>query len=188
MKSKLSHKKSGIKVGHEANQHQKAAHSSSTSVTDKTVKKWGIKRSGKSIGEIKVKHQNSYFFPEESQDKNILKEPEVLTYSAVQPLLEFLAYNQKETAVFLEVDPGTISRWKKGKNEIGKLRTKNMKDVDEIVAKGIRIFGNEKNFKTWLNTTNDALGDIKPVELIKDPYGVAQVEEAIEALSWGTYL
>ncbi|HET8809447.1 MAG TPA: antitoxin Xre/MbcA/ParS toxin-binding domain-containing protein [Flavobacteriaceae bacterium] len=154
----------------------------------KSGKEWSIKKEGQELVSIKVEPQNSYFFHEKNQDQNILKEPEVLTYSAVEPLLGFLEYNQKEAAVFLEVDPGTISRWKKGKNEIGKLRTKNMLDVDEIIAKGIRIFGSEENFKTWLSTINNALGDSKPIELLKDPYGVAQVEEAIDSLSWGNYM
>lgn len=60
--------------------------------------------------------------------------------------------------------------------------------VDEIIAKGVRIFGNEVLLKEWLDSTNDALGGSKPVDLLMDPYGVIQVEEAIDALSWGNYL
>jgi putative toxin-antitoxin system antitoxin component (TIGR02293 family) len=111
-----------------------------------------------------------------------------LSYEEVKPLLGFLGYNQKEVATFLEVDPGTISRWKKSKNMIGQLRTKNLMDIDHIIAKGIRIFGSEENFSKWLYTANYALGDVAPIELLKDPYGVEQVEEAVDALIWGNYL
>ena len=111
-----------------------------------------------------------------------------LSFSEVEPVLGFLGYNQKEAATFLEVDPGTISRWKRSKNMIGQLRSKNLMDVDQIIAKGIRIFGSEESFREWLNTSNYALGDVAPVELLKSPYGVEQVEEAVDALSWGNYL
>jgi putative toxin-antitoxin system antitoxin component (TIGR02293 family) len=149
--------------------------------------KWKIKEEGKGAKEIEVGEERSYFFEEDDLSQNMVKEPEALSYSQVEPMLRFFGYNQKEAASFLEVDPATISRWKKTKNEIGKLRTKNMFEIDEIVAKGIRIFGSEENFKTWLSTKNHALGDNKPVELLKNPYGVEQVSEAINALSWGNF-
>lgn len=111
-----------------------------------------------------------------------------LFYREVEPVLDFLGYNQKEAATFLEVDPGTISRWKRSKTRIGQLRSKNLLDVDHIIAKGIRIFGSEESFREWLDTANHALGDVAPVELLKNPYGVEEVEEAVDALSWGNYL
>lgn len=152
-------------------------------------KKWNIQEKGKQKKELKADSLNSYFYPELSKVQvSEVREPESLNYSEVEPMLDFLGYNQKEAAIFLEVDPGTISRWKRNKNEIGKLRTKNLMTVDEIIAKGIRLFGNEQLFKEWLHASNDALGDVKPVELLKDPYGVTKVEEAVDALSWGNYL
>lgn len=152
-------------------------------------KKWNIQGKSKQKKELQSEPLNSYFYPDLSNvQASVVREPESLNYSQVEPMLDFLGYNQKEAAIFLEVDPGTISRWKRNKIEIGKLRTKNLMNVDEIIAKGIRIFGNEQLFKEWLHASNDALGDVKPVELLKDPYGVTQVEEAVDALSWGNYL
>lgn len=153
------------------------------------VKKWVIQEKGKHKKEVFTEPRNSYFYHELANNPVLeVREPNSLSYSQVEPMLEFLGYNQREAAVFLEVDPGTISRWKRNKNDIGKLRTRNLMSVDEIIAKGIRIFGTEQLFKDWLNATNDALGHVKPVELLKDPYGVIQVEEAIDAMSWGNYL
>lgn len=151
------------------------------------VKKWILKEKGKRRKELYVKNQNSYFYTGRTE-ASLVREPEPLNYSEVEPMLDFLEFNQKDAAIFLEVDPGTISRWKRNKNDIGKLRTRNLMNVDEIIAKGVRIFGNELLFKNWLQASNDALGNVKPVELLKDPYGVSQVEEAIDALSWGNYL
>ncbi|MDT0644198.1 antitoxin Xre/MbcA/ParS toxin-binding domain-containing protein [Zunongwangia sp. F363] len=147
------------------------------------TREWSISReSGGEAVTFRPGSESNHFF---EVDDKVERE---LSYIEVQPLLGFLGYNQKEAATFLEVDPGTISRWKRSKNRIGQLRSKNLKDVDHIIAKGIRIFGSEENFREWLNTSNTALGDIAPVELLKSPYGVEQVEEAVDALSWGNYL
>lgn len=148
---------------------------------------WKIKGQNKIVEEIITEERSSYFFDMKDIPSNLVQEPEVLSYSKVEPMLQFFEYNQKEIANFLEVDPATISRWKKGKNEIGKLRTKNMFEIDQIVANGIRIFGNEEKFKSWLFTINHSLGGVKPIELLKNPFGAKKVSEAIDALSWGNF-
>jgi len=112
----------------------------------------------------------------------------VLVFEQIKPMIKYLGYSQQEVANVLEVDPSTLSRWKKEDKPIGKLRSKTMYDIDHIITKGIRIFGSEENFKEWLNTTNYALGDEKPIELLKDPYGIELVDNAIEAMSWGNIL
>lgn len=163
---------------------------------EKTLKagEWAIKLGDEITAVIDVSQantmsQNLHFFKKKHQtDQLVIAEDQVLNYSEVEPMIAFLGYNQKESATFLEVNPGTISRWKKNKNKIGRLRTKNVLDVDEIIAKGIRIFGSEEKFKEWLHTSNYALGDVAPIELLKDPYGIERVEEAIDGLSYGTYI
>lgn len=111
-----------------------------------------------------------------------------LYYKQVEPILQFLDYSQQETAVVFEVNASTLSRWKKEDKSIGRLRSKTMYDIDSVIAKGIRIFGSEDRLKEWLNTTNYALGDKKPVDMLKDPYGVALVNNALEAISWGNVM
>jgi len=111
-------------------------------------------------------------------------------FREVNPLLTYLGYTQGDSSELLEIDPSTISRWKNSKKsvDIGKLRSKLLLNLDEIIAKGIRIFGNEELFSEWLNSTNYALGDVKPVDLLKDVYSMELVEEALDAMSWGDYL
>lgn len=160
---------------------------SQKSDTDK-MRDWVIKdEMGHSLV-IQAEHSNVYFFKEETSAYKVRMKNGDFKYDEVEPLMEFLDFNQKESAEFLEVDPGTISRWKKNPKYIGRLRSKNLLDIDEIIAKGVRIFGSEDAFKEWLNTTNYALGDVVPIELLKDPFGVSLVDEAIEALSWGSFV
>jgi uncharacterized protein (DUF2384 family) len=58
-------------------------------------------------------------------------------------------------------------------------------EIDLILAKGIRIFGSEEKMSAWLQLPNEALGQQKPIDLFKNPYQIAQVDQVLESLSWG---
>ncbi len=146
---------------------------------------WIIEEGGETHN-VAMESSSTYFFSKTHAAKAFSGED--FTYKDVEPMIDFFDFNQRESAEFLEVDPATITRWKKNPKTIGRLRSKNLLEIDEIISKGIRIFGNEEALKDWLNTTNYALGDVAPIELLKDPYGVALVEEAIEGLSWGSFV
>ena len=144
-----------------------------------------INRPGKPSQKVNFNLDSGYFF---TQKEAGYLHGKVLTYFDVLPLLDFLGYNQQDLSIFLDVNPSTISRWKSKNTPLGSLRSKNILEVDQVIAKGVRIFGSQTNFKEWLSAINDALGDVRPIDLIKDPYGVQMVDNALEALSWGSYL
>ncbi len=125
-----------------------------------------------------------HFLPE------LEKESPTYKYDQIKPLLDFLGYNQGDSSELLETNASTLSRWKNSDKpvDIGKLRSKIVLDIDEIISKGVRIFGDERLFQDWLNTSNYSLGDVKPVDLLKDVYSIELVEDAIDALSWGSYV
>lgn len=118
------------------------------------------------------------------------EERPTFNYSEILPLLQFLGYNQEESSELLETNASTISRWKNSDKpvDIGKLRSKVVLDIDEIITKGVRIFGDEEHFQEWLNASNYALGDVRPVDLLKNVYSIALVEDTLDALFWGNYL
>lgn len=157
--------------------------------------KYQQKESGSSF---KIKYQNQYqeiSINESSQHFLSVKEQAVsygtktqdILFEEIQPLLDFLDYSQKEIATMLEVNPSTLSRWKKDKS-IGKLRSKVMKDIDQVISKGIKVFGSASQFKKWLKSENPSFGNQRPIDLLKDPYKVEQIDHAIEAMKWGNFL
>ena len=141
-----------------------------------------IHQQGQPVLQIRIDQQEHYFFQEEARFKN------GLSYDDIVPLIAFFGYNQLELSQFLDVNPSTISRWKSQNSDLGSLRSKNIVEVDKIIAKGIRIFGSAAGFQEWLHTTNTALGDVKPHDLLKNPFEVETVANTLEALSWGSYL
>jgi putative toxin-antitoxin system antitoxin component (TIGR02293 family) len=113
---------------------------------------------------------------------------EVLDFKDTSELFDYLAFTQADVAEVLEVDPSTLFRWKKDEKKLTKVLTKNILDMDKVIAKGIRIFGSEDALSAWLHTSNSTLGNQTPAILLKNPYGTELVDQAMEAMSWGAIL
>ena len=60
--------------------------------------------------------------------------------------------------------------------------------MNSIITKGIRIFGSKEAFDSWINTPNVSLGDVKPKDLMDSSEGIKVIENALDCLSWGSYL
>lgn len=144
-----------------------------------------INRPGKPAQEVSFSVDSGYFF---NQRHSGYPSSVALGYFDVLPLIDYLGYNQQDLSQFLDVNASTISRWKSKNTPLGSLRSKNILEVDQVIAKGVRLFGSRTSFKEWLYAINDALGDVRPIDVLKDPYGVKMVDNALEALSWGSYL
>lgn len=114
----------------------------------------------------------------------------VLSINEAYLVFNYLEFSHKEVAEVLEVNPSTLFRWKKNVKEVflGELQAKAVLYIDEIIAKGVKLFDSEENFQVWLNEPNYALGGKKPIELLKDHFEVEKVNNAIEEMSWGNLM
>ncbi|RAI95017.1 antitoxin Xre/MbcA/ParS toxin-binding domain-containing protein [Algoriphagus yeomjeoni] len=134
---------------------------------------------------------DSYYFFQEAI--SMASEPAAVydlavTFQDTGEIFDFLDFTQQDVSDMLEVDPSTLSRWRKEDKKLNKILTKSILDMDQVIAKGIRIFGSEELLSQWLQSENISLGDQKPATLMKNPYGIARVDEAMEAMSWGAIL
>lgn len=158
---------------------------------------------GEVVGFITLNNSCGYFIPRiglragmqlqgdpNTSDNPVASDKNVLPFLEVKPIFHYLGYSQKEVAEMLDISLGTLFRLEKNENEalLGKLQSKMMWDIDEVIAKGVNFFGSKENFKNWLNTPNHALGGKEPKELLKDPYKVETVRNAIEGMSLGNFV
>lgn len=133
--------------------------------------------------------EEQYFFSAKlSSVKESMLIEKQFNLSETKELFNFLQFSQAEIAEVLEIDPSTLVRWKKEDRILSRLLTKSIKDMDKIIAKGVRIFGTEALFQDWLHTTNESLGSQRPIDLMRSPYGMERIDEALEAMSWGNIL
>jgi putative toxin-antitoxin system antitoxin component (TIGR02293 family) len=55
----------------------------------------------------------------------------------------------------------------------------------EVTQLGLEVFGNMEKFKLWLETPSYALGNLKPLELLKDSYGKEMVTGELTRINYG---
>jgi hypothetical protein len=152
---------------------------------------WKIHFDNKGTAVIESEKKACHFF---RQSPSIVAEQRerygeaVLDFHETSTLFDFLNFTSQDVAELLEVVPSTLFRWKKDDRKLTRAITKNLLEMDLIIAKGIRIFGSEELMAEWLHSTNAALSQQKPVDLLKNPYQIAKVDQALEAISWGTIL
>ena len=152
---------------------------------------WKIRFDEQRTEELETGSRGYHFF---SQSPSIVAEQRaqygeaVLDFHETGSFFDYLDFTSQDVAELLEVDPSTLFRWKKEDRKLSKAITKNLLDMDQIIAKGIRIFGSEEQMSKWLQTPNTALGQQKPSDLLKNPYQISLVDQALEAISWGNIL
>src|SRR5690606_7098675 len=102
----------------------------------------------------------------------------VLDFQETGEFFDFLDFTTHDIAEVMEIDPSTLFRWKKEDRKLSKALTKNLLEMDQIIAKGIRIFGSADLLSQWLQTPNLALNGQKPATLLKNPYQISVVDQA----------
>jgi putative toxin-antitoxin system antitoxin component (TIGR02293 family) len=121
------------------------------------------------------------------RDLNELIGKDGFSLKSVKPLVAYLDLPNEKVASLLGVSSRTLSRWGND-SVIGVMASKSLLEVDRLSKKGIDIFGSAELFKAWLQQSNTALGDVAPIELLTAPYGVELVEDALEAMEYGSIL
>jgi putative toxin-antitoxin system antitoxin component (TIGR02293 family) len=58
----------------------------------------------------------------------------------------------------------------------------------EVTRAGLEVFGDIDKLKLWLNTPNFALGNHKPIELLRDSYGKDMVMSELIRISHGIFI
>jgi putative toxin-antitoxin system antitoxin component (TIGR02293 family) len=108
-------------------------------------------------------------------------------FTDIKPLIDFFRFTQQQLAELFELDASTLSRWKKSPKPIGRLRSRLVRELDLLVAKGVHAFGSEAAFQSWLATPNVAMGSLAPGSLLVSPEGVLYVLGMLDSFSWGNF-
>jgi putative toxin-antitoxin system antitoxin component (TIGR02293 family) len=105
----------------------------------------------------------------------------------IEPIVQYLDFKIPEIAKAAAVSPSTVSRWAPG-TSIGAPGTNQFFKIDEVIKKGVDVFGSPEEFKVWLNIPNLALGNQTPAKILTSQIGVELVDEALDALHFGTVM
>ncbi len=107
-----------------------------------------------------------------------------LPYKAVEILYEQDKITPPE--MYLFIPPRTLARRKKE-------RRFNADESDTIARLVLildfaeEVFGDHEKAKTWLRRPNQALNDLRPIELLETDYGARIVEKVLGRIAHGVY-
>ena len=105
----------------------------------------------------------------------------------IKPVVRYLDFKVPEIAKTASVSASTVLRWQP-ETPIGSSGSGQFFKIDEVIRKGVSLFGGEAQFKTWLKSPNLSLGNALPIELITSLVGVDLVDEALDALIYGNVM
>jgi len=92
-------------------------------------------------------------------------------------------------ANFLNISTKSLQRYKVEKDFVFKpIHSEKIIELAEVTQLGETVFGGQEPFYNWLNRTNYALGNMKPLDLLKDSYGKDLVINELNRIDQGIFV
>lgn len=92
-------------------------------------------------------------------------------YSLFDLIKDATPFSETDWANFLGISTKSLHRYKQSAKQFKPLQSEKIIEMAEVTNVGKEVFGDVEKFKLWLDTPNFALGDMNPMELLKDSYG-----------------
>jgi len=105
----------------------------------------------------------------------------------IEPVIDYLEMKVPDVAAATSVSPSTVSRWK-ADTSIGGPGSHQFFRIDEVIRKGVDVFGGLDELRGWLQSSNIALGNQVPAKLLTSQIGVEMVDEALDAMHYGNVM
>lgn len=114
---------------------------------------------------------------------------EGIPYDFFNLIKERTPFNDENWASFLGISIKSLQRNKVKEDFIFKpLQSEKILELAEVTSLGNAIFDTEEQFYLWLNTPSFALGNLQPIELLKDSYGKEMVVDELNKIDQGIFV
>jgi len=108
-----------------------------------------------------------------------------VTFSLFESISSMAPFTIHQWATYLDISLKSLQRYKKQEQQFKPSLSEKIIELAEVTYKGIEVFGSKEKFELWLNTPNFALGNNKPIELLKDSYGKEMVIDELVRIEHG---
>jgi putative toxin-antitoxin system antitoxin component (TIGR02293 family) len=114
---------------------------------------------------------------------------EGISYDFFNLIKEITPFNDEDWASFLGISTKSLQRNKIKEDFIFKpLQSEKILELAEVTSLGNTVFDTEEQFYLWLNTPSFALGNLQPIELLKDSYGKEMVVNELNKIDQGIFV
>jgi len=109
-----------------------------------------------------------------------------IPYSLFDLIQHCTPFTDTDWADFLDISTKSLHRYKSsGDHYFKSIHSEKIIEMAEVTQVGLDVFGNIDKLKLWLNSPNYALGNLKPIELLKDSYGKELVISELTRINYG---
>ncbi|MDQ3020580.1 MAG: DUF2384 domain-containing protein [Bacteroidota bacterium] len=85
----------------------------------------------------------------------------------------------------LNLSSSRLAELAKTKKSLSSIDSEKIIELAEVVEFGRKVFENDEKFRIWLDTQNEALGNVKPMTLLKYNSGKQMVIDEIGRIEYG---
>lgn len=110
---------------------------------------------------------------------------EGIPYSLFHLIQHYTPFNENDWAWFLDISTKSLHRYKQASKSFKPLQSEKIIEMAEVTNIGLDVFGSMEKFKLWLHSPVYALGNMKPIELLKDSYGKEMVIGELTRINHG---
>lgn len=111
-----------------------------------------------------------------------------LSYSFFNSIKNVTPFSENDWADALNISKKSLQRYKNEKDFIFKpIHSEKIIELAEVTQLGKEVFDSLDQFYLWLNTPSFALGNLKPIELLKDSYGKEMVMNELNRIDKGIF-
>jgi len=112
-----------------------------------------------------------------------------IPYTLFQHIKELTPFSDKDWAEFLNLSMKSLQRYKTEKAYHFKpIHSEKIIELTEVTLAGMEIFDSSEQFYLWLNTPSHTLGNMRPIELLKDSYGKEMVLSELNRIDQGIFV
>lgn len=108
-------------------------------------------------------------------------------YSLFDLIQNITPFTEDDWANFLDISTKSLQRYKQSSHQFKPIHSEKIIEMAEVTHVGLDVFGDMEKFKLWLHTPTYALGNLKPMELLKDSYGKEMVLGELTRINHGIF-
>jgi putative toxin-antitoxin system antitoxin component (TIGR02293 family) len=108
-----------------------------------------------------------------------------IPYSLFNLIQDRTPFTEDNWAEILDISTKTLQRYKQGSQIFKSIQSEKIIEMAEVTNIGVDLFGDLHKFKAWLELPNFSLGNLTPLELLKDSYGKELVLSELTRINYG---